>query len=164
MSSQKCPETISPIAVFGPQIIRVSGNYGELVYKCQKLVNESRVHFTYGDTPFRREAQKTIANEICEQLDFNPPDFIVLPVSSGGNISAIVKGLEDMKRAEVIDDIPGVVGVQAEGAAPIANPFQTGEKNVQKWNTTNTLAHAISNPYPSSGNRVIKKLRSIKEP
>lgn len=153
-------DKVLSVMIYGPGLLKISGDYADLVYSCQKLAEGSKVHFTYGDTPFRIEGQKTIAYEICEQLDFNPPEYIVVPVSSGGNFSAIIKGLREMVSLGIISDLPQVVGVQAEGAAPIVNAFEQGKEKIDHLSSTNTLAHAISNPYPSSGNRVLKELRS----
>src|SRR6056297_388878 len=160
VKSEITREKVLPIIVYGPNLLKVSGDYADLVYRCQELAEKSTVHFSYGDTPFRIEGQKTIAYEICEQLDFNPPDYIAVPVSSGGNFSAILKGLREMVNLGLIPDMPQVIGVQAEEAAPIVSAFNRDDKEIDHLSSTDTLAHAISNPYPSSGNRVLRELRS----
>jgi len=86
----------------------------------------------------RRQA----AYEIYEQLG-SVPDYVVLPVGNAGNISAVWKGFKELKEWGITDKLPSMVGVQAEGAAPIAEAIQKGYDRPRVWEEPETKASAI---------------------
>jgi threonine synthase len=106
----------------------------------------------------RIEGQKTCAYEICEQLAWQVPDKVIIPTSSGGNISALWKGWKELHHMKVINKLPSLVVVQAEGCCPIVKAFKERKETVEPLAKVRTIAHSISNPAPPSGRRALKLL------
>ncbi len=152
-------EKIKPVLMYNPVLIKVDGNYGALYYESLKIGRETGIYFLNSDVPFRIEGSKSISFEICEQLNYNVPDFVVIPTSSGGNARGIIKGFLEYYKHKLIDRLPRFICVQLEGCAPIYNAWINGDEKISLISKPEAIDNAIANPYPPSGNELLRKLR-----
>jgi threonine synthase len=150
-------ERVFMIGVYGPELVSVDGDYGDLYRAALRLGRERGIYFAVSDDPWRIEGQKTIAYELLRDLG-RVPDFVFLATSSGGHFAAVLKGFCELREAGLIDRLPALVGVQSAGCAPIARAFAAGKMTLTPWLRPTTTAGSIANPDPPSGNRVLRSL------
>lgn len=149
-------ERLSHIARYGPEILRVEGDYGRLYEASLELEG---IEFVNSDTPLRVAGQKTVALESCEAFSPEVPDAIVLPVSSGGQLSGIRRALSELRKAGLIEELPRLYACQAAACDPIVRAFEAGEESVSPVEGGETIAYSIANADPPSGNRALAALR-----
>jgi threonine synthase len=151
--------------VFVPQRVDIGKLYQIIAYQpaleivrtreegeAQMLEQSHSSHTILGRSPYFLEGVKTTGYEICEQLDWNPPDWIIIPMGNGGHLSMIWKAIKELQLLGWMDkEPPKLVGVQAKGCAPIANAFQKGSKSVEPSKTAVTIAIDIGMKNPTCG-------------
>ncbi|ASJ10965.1 threonine synthase [Thermococcus sp. P6] len=158
VSSGIAEEKLKALAPYGAKVIKVRGDYGELYYRSLEIGREKGIYFINSDDPFRIEGYKSISFEIIEEVT---PDYVVVPTSSGGLFRGIVKGFLELKESEIIEKLPRFVVVQAKGCSPICGAFEKKKERVERFESPRTIAHAIENPYPPSGNAVLRLLKEF---
>ncbi len=152
LSSTVSQEKISQIGIYGAKMFLIDGDYGALYFESLKIGERLGIYFMNSDDPFRIEGYKSIALEIGEI------DYVIIPTSSGGLLRGIMKGFLEMKESGLIDRLPVPIAAQASGCAPICRAFREGG-DVRRMENPATIAHAIENPYPPSGNAALRLLR-----
>ena len=114
----------------------------------QELVLRAPVYQLNSINPFRLEGQKTLALELLEQLDWQPPDHIIVPGGNLGNSSAIGKALLEMHALGLISRLPRLSVIQAEGANALVRTLREadGKRLVSVHAETRATAIRIGNP------------------
>ncbi len=130
--------------IHGARIFQVRGDFDEAMRAVVTLTEHRKGFYLMNSlNPFRLEGQKTLAYEVCDQLDGEVPDSLVLPVGNGGNISAMWKGFGEFQTLGVTKARPRMIGVQAEGAAPIAKAVKRKQDRIEPVTNPRTIASAI---------------------
>ena len=114
----------------------------------QELVRRVPVYQLNSINPFRLEGQKTLAIELLEQLDWRPPDHIIVPGGNLGNSSAIGKALLEMCDLGLISRLPKLSVIQAEGANALVRTVREagGKRLISVQAETRATAIRIGNP------------------
>ena len=139
----------------GAEVFSINGNFDQALEAMTELALEKHLYLLNSINPFRLEGQKTIGYEIVHDLGWQSPDRIILPVGNAGNISAIWKGVNEFHNAGFIDDLPMMTGIQAEGAAPVANSFRKHTMDLKPVENPETVATAIRIGNPVSSQKAL---------
>jgi len=146
--------------VYGAKVVQIRGNFDQALKMVLELSEKHReVYLLNSINPYRLEGQKSLAYEIFDQLNGKPPDRVVLPVGNAGNISAIWKGFTEFRKLGLIDKLPKMTGIQAEGAAPIARAIKNGKDEIVPIDKPETVATAIRIGAPVSWKKAIRAIR-----
>lgn len=142
---------------YGAEIVEVDGNFDEALTMMTERRNSSE-YFLNSINPFRVEGQKTAMFELMEQLEWNPPDFVVVPGGNLGNSSAFGKAFKELSAAGLIDRVPRLVIVQARGANALVKTLAAGSGQLEAVVDPKTCASAISIGAPRSWRKALTAL------
>lgn len=149
--------------VYGARVVQLEGSFDDALRVVMELAQfDMGLYLLNSVNPYRLEGQKTLAYEVWDQLGGTVPDTIIVPVGNAGNISAIWKGFRDLNQLGLISDLPRMVGVQAEGASPIAQAFKRGLNKIEPVPNPETVATAIRIGSPTSWKKALMAVRSSK--
>jgi threonine synthase len=113
---------------YGGIVLEILGNFDTAMHVIRELATDNGLYLANSINPFRIEGQKTVAAELMQQLDWKVPDQLVVPGGNLGNSSAFGKGFKELFDLRVIDSLPQINIIQAEGAAPFASLFSPREQ------------------------------------
>jgi threonine synthase len=167
------PAKVAQLLVYGAQVILVNGNYDQAFDLTIKAAEEFGWYCrNTGYNPFTAEGKKTAALEIWEwwnRVDgelkpgngepaSHTPLTVFVPVGDGNIISGIHKGFRDLQTLGWMEQMPRIIGVQAEGSAAIANAFLAGTEQITPV-AAQTIADSISVDLPRDGVRALRAAR-----
>ncbi len=146
---------------YGALTIQVEANFDQILALVRVLTEELGIYLLNSINPFRIEGQKTIGIEMLDQRAWKVPDWIVVPGGNLGNVSALGKGLREMREIGLIDRLPRLAVVQAAGSAPFCEFFNQETRgsfvNVEE---PETLATAIRIGAPVSWPKALFEVES----
>ncbi len=151
-------KTIST-GIYGASLFQVKGDYGELFWKSLQVGKKLGIYFANSCDPYRLQGYQLTSLEIYLQLGRRGPQYVFVPVSSGGHLTGLLLGFLELKKRKMIARLPHFVGVQASGCAPLSQAWVNGKDQYTRIKKPHTVAHAISNPAPPAGNLVLHLLR-----
>ncbi len=132
---------------------------------CMKVVQEisRRPEFYLANSmnSLRIEGQKSISIEIVQQLDWEVPDFVIIPGGNLGNVSALGKGFKMLLDLGLINRLPRIVLAQAERANPLYQAYKNGWDSFHSMEAQPTLASAIQIGNPVSVKKAIQTLKEF---
>ena len=144
---------------FGARVIAVRGDFDACLELVEAAAEQLGLYLANSVNPFRVEGQKTIVFDLLQQRGWRSPDWIVLPGGNLGNTAAFGKALEEALAYGLIDRLPRLGVVQADGAAPFARGFAEGFRGRIQVHAE-TVASAIRIGNPASWERAVRAIRS----
>jgi threonine synthase len=153
---------ISQALSYGAEFVAVDGTYDDA----------NRVASVIGDSkgigivninmrPYYVEGSKTLAFEVAEQMNWQVPDNLIIPVGSGAMLNAICKGFEELERLGFINNVANlkITAAQPHGCAPVVDAFKRKSNDVIPVERPETIAKSLAIGDPGDGLYVLKRLR-----
>lgn len=141
---------------YGAAVLELDGNFDDAMRVIRELAEDESIYLVNSINPFRIEGQKTVAAELLHQRGWRVPDHVVVPGGNLGNSSALGKGFKELKDLGLIDRLPRLSVVQAEGAAPFAGLFGSESDALTPIEHPQTLATAIKIGAPVSWKKALR--------
>ena len=104
---------------FGALTVQIQGDFDDAMRRVQEVSPRLGIYLVNSVNPFRLEGQKTIMYRVLEALDWQVPDWIVVPGGNLGNSSAFGKAFAELHELGLIDRIPRLAIVNAAGASTL---------------------------------------------
>jgi threonine synthase len=142
---------------YGAVTLQIDGDFDEAMRLVHQVCNETGIYLLNSLNPFRLEGQKSIVLELLQGFRWEPPDWIVLPGGNLGNTGAFGKALYEAKQLALIDRLPRLAVIQAEGASPFYQSYCQDFRE-RKRVKAETVATAIRIGDPVSYDRAIRSL------
>ena len=100
----------------GALTIQIVGDFDDAMQRVRQVADRLGIYLMNSVNPFRLEGQKTIMYRVLEALGWEPPDWIVVPGGNLGNSSAFGKAFIELKHLGLIDRVPRLAVINANGA------------------------------------------------
>lgn len=152
---------LKQIVDMGAKITVIRGTYDDAVQKTKELRAHKHMYLT-GDYAYRGEGEKSVGFEIIDQLEWQAPDYIVLPVGNATLFSATYKALIELKTVGLLKKLPTLVAVQASGCAPLVKAFKDNTNHLVPIAKPKTIASAIACGNPIDGLKALRALKKTK--
>lgn len=138
--------------IYGPTVMAVEGNYDQVNRLCSEVANTHGWGFVNINLrPYYSEGSKTLAYEVAEQLGWQLPDHVVVPLASGSLFTKIYKGFREFVQVGLVDHKPvRFSGAQAEGCSPIAQAYREDRDFITPVKP-NTIAKSLAIGNPADG-------------
>jgi len=135
-------QLVQPLS-YGAHVLALKTDFDGCMARVKELTEDGEIYLLNSMNPFRIEGQKAIGIETVHQLDWQVPDWFVIPVGNAGNISALGKGLLTLHQLGLIDRLPRIAGVQVDAANPMFQAYSEGWKRRTRMTARPTVASAI---------------------
>jgi threonine synthase len=149
---------LSQAIAYGATAIQINADFDRNLELVREISMALGIYILNSVNPFRLEGQKSIMFETIQQLRWQVPDWIVVPGGNLGNSSAFGKGLSELYQLGLIDRMPNLAIIQAEGANPLYRSF---ENNFAKFEPihADTVATAIKIGNPVNYAKAVRALQ-----
>src|SRR5271168_4810771 len=154
---------ITMTSVYGGRVFAVEGSYDDVNRLCAELTSEQPewAFVNVNVRTYYAEGSKTLAFEVAEQLGWQAPDHVVVPIGSGSQLTKVAKGFEELAKVGLLDVNPSVriSGAQAKGCSPVATAYAEGTDAIRPVKP-DTIAKSLAIGNPADGWYALDAIRT----
>jgi threonine synthase len=154
VSTGKLAQTLA----YGATALHIRGDFDAAMKLVREASDRLGIYLVNSINPFRIEGQKTIVWELLHDLEWNAPDWIVVPAGNLGNTSAFGKALREAFDAGWITKMPRLASIQASGANPFYRSYRDAFAQRHRI-TAETIASAIRIGDPVSHRKAVSAIQ-----
>lgn len=149
---------LAQMKMYGANIHKIKGSREDTA---SAALEAARHHYyaSHCRNPYFFQGTKTFAYEVCEQLNWNAPDSVVLPAGNGTLLIGCYIGFKDLLQAGIISKMPKLIAVQSENCAPLYHAFNKNENDISDIETQPTIAEGIAIAKPVRAKQMLQMVR-----
>ncbi|MGA2973341.1 MAG: threonine synthase [Candidatus Bathyarchaeia archaeon] len=159
---------LAQLTMYGAHVVKVRGSESgeDPTVKMLKVVCDQNNWYpcpSFGPmNPYQAEGPKTMSYEVVEELGWEVPDWVFVPVGAGGALAGNWKGYLDFQALGFIKSMPRMAAVQSAGCAPVIRAYEQGvdPKNIVPWEMPDSVATGLMDPYPWDGDAALVAIRN----
>src|SRR6202790_5691761 len=153
------PAKVTGTLVFGAKLVRIAGNYDQVNRLCSQVAEKFPWGFVNVNLrPYYAEGSKTVGYEIAEQLGWELPDNVVVPMAGGSLITKIKKAFDELILLGLVDPKPvKFFGAQATGCSPISTAIKQYSSEIEPQRPK-TIARSLAIGNPADGHYALKAI------
>jgi threonine synthase len=149
---------LAQLLAYGATVFRVQGTYDQAYELCNQACKKfGWYNRNAAINPYLVEGKKTGGMELAEQCADDPPQWVSASVGDGCSIAGVHKGIAAMKAVGVTNWSAKMLGVQAEGVAPVMKAFKEGKLDRTGGGTT--YADSINVDIPRNWRKAVNAVR-----
>ncbi|MEA2641007.1 MAG: threonine synthase [Chloroflexota bacterium] len=154
------PSKITNIAVYGPTLVAIRGNYDDVNRLCAEIGDrEGWAFVNINLRPYYAEGSKTLAFEVAEQLGWRIPDTVIVPTASGAMFTKIARGFEELVEVGLLSgSCPRMGLAQAAGCSPIVTAHEANSMTIKPVKPS-TIAKSLAIGNPADGYYCLKTIK-----
>jgi threonine synthase len=142
-------EKMREAAIYGGEVIKVTGTYDHTKIVAASFADSKGLFLDRGIKSVAAiESMKTMAFEMVEQLGWKSPDWFIQAVSGGMGPIGVAKGFEELKELGVVDKVPAIAVIQADGCAPMVRAFKNGQRVATPIENPQTMIATLATGNP----------------
>jgi len=147
--------------LYGARIVAVNGTYDD----ANRLAFQAAEEYGWGLVnvnlrPYYVEGSKTLAFEVCEQMNWVPPDNVIVPTASGALLRAVWRGFNEFRLLGLTHDrTVRIHCAQPEGCSPIVDGFRSGTESIHPVEYPKTVAKSLAIGDPGDGLYALRAIR-----
>ena len=145
----------------GALVLSLQSDFDGCMRIVQELTQDNSIYLANSMNPLRLEGQKTMGIEVVQQLEWEVPDWFIIPGGNLGNVSALASGLQLIKTLGLISKLPRICVAQSAHANPLYLSYQNNFQSYQAIQAKTTLASAIQIGNPVSYPRAVRVLQNM---
>ena len=154
------PQLIQPLSN-GAITLSLDADFDGCMRLVQKVCKENNIYLANSMNSLRIEGQKTVSYEIVQQLDWEVPDWVIIPGGNLGNMAALGNGFLQMEQLGIINKRPRLACAQAANANPLYESYLKNFEEFKPKKAKKTLASAIQIGDPVSRQKAISMLKEF---
>ncbi len=101
---------------YGALTVQIRGDFDDALARVREVCARLGIYLCNSVNPLRLEGQKAIMYRVLESLDWEPPDWVVVPGGNLGNSSAFGKAFAELRHLGLIRRVPRLAVINADGA------------------------------------------------
>jgi len=115
---------------YGATTLQIEGDFDACLRRVRQIADKLGIYLMNSVNPFRLEGQKAIMYRVLQGLDWEVPDWIVVPGGNLGNSSSFGKAFMELHKLGLVKRVPRLAVINATGANTLYHLY---EKENLRW-------------------------------